>query len=57
LGAIILLRHLNFTPQETSLKEGLGTVHAATDTICPFCGTQLIVGPLCSCPACGVVRQ
>lgn len=57
LGAIILLLHLIYTPKETPLKERLGTVHAATDTLCPFCGTQLIVGPLCSCPVCGIVRQ
>lgn len=57
IGAIILLLHLIYTPKGASLKERLGTVDAATDTICPFCGTQLLVGPLCSCPLCGVVRR
>jgi hypothetical protein len=24
--------------------------------VCPFCGTQMMVGSQCFCPACGVVR-
>lgn len=57
IGAIILLFHLIQTPKEPSLKERLGTIQPANDTVCPFCGTQLILGPQCSCPACAVVRQ
>jgi hypothetical protein len=39
-----------------SLREGLSTVEPATDVVCPFCSTPLIVGTRWSCPACGVVR-
>ncbi len=57
LGAILTLVHLRRTSKEQSLKEKLATIHPASDTICPFCGTQLLIlASDCSCPVCGVVR-
>ena len=57
LGAILTLVHLLRTPKEASLKERLATIAPAADTVCPFCGAQLLVmGSQCSCPVCGVVR-
>ena len=56
VGAALLLRHLLRTPKEPTLKARLETIQPATDTVCPFCGAQLLVlGSQCSCPACGVV--
>jgi len=57
IGAVLLLVHLIYTPKELTLKQSLQSIRPADDTVCPFCGTQLILGPRCSCPLCGVVRQ
>ena len=58
VGIILLLMHLLRTPKEPSLKEKLSSVPPSTDTVCPFCGTQLLVVSLRgSCPKCGVVRN
>ena len=56
LGALVLLWHLLRTPKDPSLREKLAMVEAATDTVCPFCGSQLLVGTHCSCPICGALR-
>ncbi len=56
LCAVLLLVHLLRPPYDPSLEEKLDTVHPAAETLCPFCGTQLIVGTRCYCPGCGVVR-
>ena len=58
LGAILVFAHLLQTPKEPSLKERLATIHPASDTVCPFCGAQLLIlASHCSCPVCGVVRS
>ncbi len=58
LGAILLFAHLIRTPKDPSMKERLATIHPATETVCPFCGTQLLMlGSRFSCPVCGVVRS
>jgi hypothetical protein len=57
LGAIFAFAHLLRTPKEPGLKEKLATVPPASDTVCPFCGAQLMMlASQCSCPACGVAR-
>jgi len=57
VGAVLTLVHLLRTKKEPSLKARLATIQPAADTVCPFCGTQLLVlGSRCSCPICGVVR-
>ena len=56
LAAALTLRHLLRTPKDPSLKERLSTIQPATETICPFCNTQLLLATQWSCPACGVVR-
>jgi hypothetical protein len=56
LGAVLLFVHLLRLPQEPSLKQLLATVQPAADTVCPFCGTQLLIDSRCSCPSCGVLR-
>jgi len=57
VGVVLLLRHLLQTPKEPTLKARLATIQPAADTVCPFCGAQLLVlGSQCSCPVCGVVR-
>lgn len=57
LGALLVLAHLLRTPTDLSLTQRLASIGPATDTICPFCGTQLIVlSSVCTCPICGVVR-
>jgi hypothetical protein len=57
IGAVLLLIHLLRTPKEASLKELLSTVATATDTVCPFCGAQmLMLSSGCNCPNCGVIR-
>jgi zinc ribbon protein len=38
------------------LKEKLGTVEAAQETNCPFCGTQFIQNQGWRCPQCGVEK-
>jgi len=58
VGAALLLRHLLRTPREPTLEAKLATVQPAADTVCPFCGAQLLMlGSQCSCPVCGVVRS
>lgn len=57
LGAVVLLVHLLKTGKDPSLKERLAGVPHATDTVCPFCGSQLLtIASGCVCPACGVAR-
>jgi hypothetical protein len=56
LAAMLLVRHLLLTPKHPSLREMLKTVPPATDTVCHFCGTPLVMGARSSCPACGAVR-
>ena len=56
LGAMLLLWHLLHAPRDPTLNQKLAVVESATDTVCPFCGTQLLMSSHCSCPVCGVVR-
>ena len=57
VGALLVLVHLLRTPKDPSVKERLASIGPTTDTICPFCGTQLLVlASACTCPSCGVVR-
>ena len=56
LGSMLLLWHLLRTPRDPTLNQKLAVVEPATDTVCPFCGTQLLISSQCSCPGCGVVR-
>ena len=57
LGAILTLNHLLRTPKDPSLKERLATIAPATDTVCPFCGsTMIVLASGCSCPTCGIQR-
>jgi hypothetical protein len=56
-GAVWLVFHLRKTPKDPSLKEKLATVPPTSDTVCPFCGSQLLMlASKCSCPVCGLVR-
>jgi hypothetical protein len=55
-AAVLLLVHLLRTPKDPALRDLLATVHAAADTVCPFCGTPLIGGAQWYCPGCGVIR-
>jgi tRNA(Ile2) C34 agmatinyltransferase TiaS len=58
VGAALPLRHLLRTPKEPILQARLATISPAADTVCPFCGAQMLVlGSQCSCPVCGVVRR
>lgn len=55
--AIFTLVHILRVPQGPSLKEKLAAVAPAVDTVCPFCGSALLVlSSRGSCPRCGVVR-
>jgi len=57
LGAILLLVHLLRSSKDPSRKERLAAIPPATDTVCPFCGSNLLsLASQCSCPVCGVVR-
>ncbi len=56
IGAVLTLRHLLKTPKDPVLQEKLAMVSPANETACPFCRTQMIVGSVNQCPACGVVR-
>jgi hypothetical protein len=57
IGALLVFVHLRRTPKDPSLPEILAVIPAASDSICPFCGTPLLVlSSRCSCPACGVAR-
>jgi len=58
VGAILTLVHLLRTPKEPTLKARLATIPPAADTVCPFCGAQMLrLASQCSCPVCGVVRS
>ena len=58
LGAILTLAHLLRTPKDASRAALLKDIPPATDTVCPFCGAQLLIlSSTCSCPTCGVVRS
>ena len=57
-GAVLTLVYLLRTAKEPSLKARLAMIPPAADTVCPFCGTPLLVlASRCSCPGCGVVRS
>jgi len=57
VGATLTLAHLLRTPADQTLKERLAAVPPASDTVCPFCGSALLVlSSQCCCPACGVLR-
>jgi hypothetical protein len=57
VAAVLTLVHLLRTRKEPSLKEKLAGIVPATDTVCPFCGMQLLMlGSQSSCPACGILR-
>jgi hypothetical protein len=43
VGAALVLWHLLRTPKEPTLKARLATIPPAADTVCPFCGAQLLV--------------
>jgi uncharacterized membrane protein len=58
VGAILTLMHLRRTKKEPSLESKLATIQPASDTVCPFCGAQLLMlASQTSCPVCGVVRN
>jgi hypothetical protein len=58
LGAVLTLIHLLRTKKEPSLESKLAMIQPASDTVCPFCGAQLLMlASQTSCPACGVVRS
>ena len=57
VSALLLVAYMLRVPKVLSRKELLKTIQPATETTCPFCGTQLLVlASQCSCPTCGVVR-
>ena len=57
VGVILTSIHLWRTRRDPSLKELLGQIPPAMDTVCPFCGAALLtLSSHCSCPACGVAR-
>jgi hypothetical protein len=57
IGAMLILFNLLRPPKGLSLKQKLATVPPASDTVCPFCGSALLLlSSQCSCPVCGVVR-
>lgn len=57
LGAVLTLTHLLRTKKEPSLESKLAAIQPASDTVCPFCGAQLLMlASQTSCPVCGVVR-
>ena len=57
VAAILTFGHLLRAPKDISLERMLAGVVPASDTVCPFCGAQLMMlGPESSCPICGVVR-
>ncbi len=57
IGAILTLWHLIHTRASPTLAMQLAAIPPAADTVCPFCGTGLLVlGTQCCCPACGVAR-
>ena len=57
-GAILTLVHLLRTRNDPSLNARLAAIPPAADTLCPFCGTQLLMlASQCSCPGYGVLRS
>jgi len=57
IGAILIIVRLLRPPKGLSLKQKLAGVPPASDTVCPFCGTALLLlSSQGSCPRCGVVR-
>jgi hypothetical protein len=57
IGAVLLLVLLLRTRMDAALREHLSAIAPATDTVCPFCGKQLLVlASGCTCPGCGVMR-
>ena len=57
IGAVLTLIHLLRTPKDPLLQEKLSGIPPASDTICPFCGSALLLlSSQCSCPTCGVLR-
>ena len=57
IGAVLILVHILRTRVGPSLKEKLAAISPASDTICPFCGSALLLlSSQGSCPRCGVVR-
>jgi hypothetical protein len=58
IGAVLTIWHLLRTNREPSLESRLAAIPPASETSCPFCGTQLLMlASGCSCPACGSVRM
>lgn len=55
--AILTLRDLIQTRNDKSLNDLRATVSPSTDTKCPFCNVQLMMGAEWSCPQCGIVRE
>jgi hypothetical protein len=43
IGALLVLIHLKRTPKDPSLRENLAAMPPASDTVCPFCGTALLI--------------
>lgn len=56
IGALLTLRHLLRTAKDPSLSEKLAAVPPASDTICPFCASNLLLLSQATCPNCGAVR-
>jgi len=57
IGAILTLVHLLRTPKNPSLKQRLADIPPASDTVCPFCGSALLMlSSQCCCAACGILR-
>jgi hypothetical protein len=56
VGALLTLAYLLKTPKDVSLNDRLARVQLASDGVCPFCQSQLMVSEKCVCPKCAVVR-
>ena len=56
IAALLVFLNIRKTGPDVSLKEKLAHVFPAAQIVCPFCGTDLMVGNQTSCPKCGVVR-
>ena len=57
IGALLTLVHILRAPTGPSLKEKLAALAPTSDTVCPFCGSALLLlSSRGSCPVCGVVR-
>jgi len=58
IGSILTLWHLLRTRSNPSFASNVAAIPPAADTLCPFCGVQLItVSSVSSCPKCGVIRE